>query len=103
MLRRLALLWSCCLALAAAAPPPAGEPTQAAEDDWVQTITKLAWMNEKYLEDCTPGYYNNEGKPSARNRQNVPYGRGPGSYFRVLARWRDDGAMPGMDLRTRAA
>ena len=75
------------------------EPTREAEDEWVGTITKLAWMNEAYLEACTPGYYNNEGRPAARNRQNVPYGRGPGSYFRVLARWREDGSLPGLQLR----
>ena len=41
---------------------------QEAEDAWVATILELAQFNLDFLESCTPGYYNNEGKPSERGR-----------------------------------
>ena len=32
--------------------------------------------DRKFLGDCTPGYYNNEGKPGERSGQNTSYGKG---------------------------
>ena len=36
------------------------EPSQEAEDQWVQTIRDTT-IPSNFLEECTPGYYNNEG------------------------------------------
>jgi len=74
------------------------EVTQKAEDTWVSEIVNLSRMGEKFLESCTPGYYNNEGKPSARSRRDGFYGTGPIAYFKVLKKWRDTGGMPGMEV-----
>jgi len=74
------------------------EATQEAEEEWVNTIVQLARMNEKFLADCTPGYYNNEGKPSERSRQNSSYGGGPVRFFQMLEDWREDGAMQGLEI-----
>ena len=52
------------------------ETTREAEDAWVETIISLARDGQKFLEECTPGYYNNEGKPGERSGQNGPYGAG---------------------------
>ena len=41
-----------------------------------QTIIELAQFNLDFLESCTPGYYNNEGKPSERGIRNGFYGAG---------------------------
>ncbi|MEM6704026.1 MAG: NAD(P)/FAD-dependent oxidoreductase, partial [Acidobacteriota bacterium] len=46
------------------------EPSREAEDAWVEEIIKLSRFNEEFLEACTPGYYNNEGKPNPVSRQN---------------------------------
>ena len=32
--------------------------------------------SQKFLESCTPGYYNNEGRPAERSRRNGSYGAG---------------------------
>lgn len=74
------------------------EVSQQAEDAWVKVIVNLSRMGEKFLESCTPGYYNNEGKPSERSRKDGFYGAGPVAYFQLLKKWRDAGDMPGMEV-----
>jgi cation diffusion facilitator CzcD-associated flavoprotein CzcO len=74
------------------------EVSQEAEDAWVQTILELAQFNLDFLESCTPGYYNNEGKPSERGIRNGFYGAGSVAFFNVIADWRAKGDLPGMDL-----
>jgi len=55
-------------------------------------------MGEKFLESCTPGYYNHEGKPNERSRKDGFYGAGPVAYFQLLKKWRDAGDMPGIEI-----
>ncbi len=69
-----------------------------AEAAWVRTIIDKAQLRLKFLEECTPGYYNNEGYPSARAIQNNAYGEGPVAYFRILKAWRDSGRLEGLRL-----
>jgi cyclohexanone monooxygenase len=74
------------------------EASQEAEDNWVQQIIALAQFNLKFLEDCTPGYYNNEGKPGERSGQNGWYGGGPVAFFQILHDWREEGTLQGLEL-----
>jgi cyclohexanone monooxygenase len=84
------------------------EVSQEAEEAWVETIINLARNGQEFLESCTPGYYNNEGKPAelgGKNEsfvgrgQNGPYGGGPIAFVKILEDWRADGQLNGMDLR----
>lgn len=75
------------------------EATVKAEEEWVKTIIGLARMNEKFLADCTPGYYNNEGKPEARSLQNANYGAGSPAFFQLLDDWRNEGTLEGLELQ----
>jgi cyclohexanone monooxygenase len=74
------------------------EPTQDAEDAWVETIIKLSIMRAKFLEECTPGYYNNEGNVQAMSARNGSYGAGPVAFVKVLEDWRAEGSMQGLEL-----
>ena len=74
------------------------EASPEGEAAWVQQITEKAVMRQQFLEECTPGYYNNEGKPSDRAAQNNSYGEGPNAYFRILKAWRDSGELEGLEL-----
>lgn len=74
------------------------EATPEAEEEWVQTIIRLSQFNVKFLEACTPGYYNNEGKPAARGLQNGNYGAGPVAFVGVLEAWRAEGSLAGLAL-----
>lgn len=74
------------------------EASEAAEADWVQTIIDCAIARQKFAEECTPGYYNNEGQPSALAVRNGPYGRGPVEFVRLLEAWRAEGSLKGLEL-----
>jgi cation diffusion facilitator CzcD-associated flavoprotein CzcO len=74
------------------------EAGQEAEDDWVRTIIKLALQRQKFLEECTPGYYNNEGDVQAMAARNGSYGAGSVAFIKVLEDWRAEGSMAGLEL-----
>jgi cyclohexanone monooxygenase len=83
------------------------EASQEAEEQWVETIINLARMNAQFLESCTPGYYNNEGKPFAEDGkggsfigrgQNGPYGGGSIAFVKLLEDWRAEGNLQGLEL-----
>jgi cyclohexanone monooxygenase len=74
------------------------EATPEAEAAWVQTIVELAANNQKFLEACTPGYYNNEGKPGDRTVRNGTYGGGPIAFIKLLEDWRAAGGLAGLSL-----
>jgi len=74
------------------------EAAQAAEDAWVQTIVSSAILRQRFQEECTPGYYNNEGKPSALAARNGSYGGGPIAFVKILEDWRAQGDLAGLEL-----
>ena len=74
------------------------EPSEEAEEAWVQEIISLARLSESYQASCTPGYYNNEGKPNRRSVQNASYGKGPDPFFKRMKAWREEGGMKGLEL-----
>ena len=63
------------------------------------TIVRMAVLAQEFLENCTPGYYNNEGKPGERSGQNGFYGGGSVEFFRILQEWRATGELKGLELR----
>ncbi|GAA1615834.1 flavin-containing monooxygenase [Actinoplanes couchii] len=63
------------------------EPTAEAEQGWCDTIRELAPDNYRFQSECTPGYYNNEGKPREVNNG---FGPGPVVFHDLLRRWRDE-------------
>jgi cyclohexanone monooxygenase len=74
------------------------ETSEEAEKNWVETIEALAILRQKFFEECTPGYYNNEGKLSARAARNGPYGAGPIAFVKILEDWRAEGNLSGLEL-----
>jgi len=74
------------------------EASEEAEAKWVQTIIDLSIMREKFLQECTPGYYNNEGQVAAMNKRNGSYGAGPVAFVKVLEDWRAEGGLAGLEL-----
>ena len=74
------------------------EASEQAEGDWVETIVKYSRARQPFLNECTPGYYNNEGKPDERTARNSPYWRGPMSFLRIWEKWRAEGSLQGLEL-----
>lgn len=74
------------------------EATTEGEADWVQHIIDSARDRQAFLESCTPGYYNNEGKAADLAAQNTSYGKGSVEFFKVLQRWRDEETFEGLSF-----
>jgi cation diffusion facilitator CzcD-associated flavoprotein CzcO len=74
------------------------EASEEAENAWVQTIVDLSIMRQRFLEECTPGYYNNEGNVQAMSARNGSYGAGPVAFVKVLEDWRAEGSLAGLEL-----
>ena len=76
------------------------EPTAEAERDWGQTIKTSAINNLQFRIDCTPGYYNGEGRAGdGAGLFDGLYGPGPDAFFALAREWREAGDMKGLDLR----
>ena len=76
------------------------EASEAAEEAWVQTILEKGTRGGIIGDpDCTPGYYNNEGKPNPLFEQSVPYGEGSIPFFNILREWREAGTFEGLEMR----
>ncbi len=76
------------------------EVTQEAEDNWVNTILGFDGGPLGGLggPSCTPGYYNNEGKPNPHAKQSAPFGGGSIRFFQLLKDWREDGRFEGLQF-----
>ena len=75
------------------------EVTQEAEEAWVALmLTAVGRMTSS--PDCTPGYYNNEGKdPGAAAKLAVGFPAGAAAYFKYIEEWRNTGKFEGLSLR----
>jgi cyclohexanone monooxygenase len=75
------------------------EATTEGEQAWVDRCIEKARGNEDFLESCTPGYYNNEGKSGERSVQDGFYGGGSVEFFAILEGWREAGELEGLATR----
>ena len=75
------------------------EPTQEAQDAWVDEINGFHVGGVSFLQSCTPGYYNNEGAPLAGSAFFGAYTPGINAFNRLLEEWREQGDMRGLELR----
>jgi cation diffusion facilitator CzcD-associated flavoprotein CzcO len=75
------------------------EASAEAEAAWVAAVIEKAGSTLEFSRDCTPGYYNNEGRPTESSRQNGFYMGGPTEFAKILEDWRADGSLSGLELR----
>ena len=74
------------------------QPTPPAEQDWVATIVRLGESRRKFIEACTPGYYNNEGRLSDIEARSAPFGGGAIAFVKLLRQWREKGDFAGLEM-----
>ena len=75
------------------------EVTAGRIDTVVVAMTDMAGqlIGKRFQEECTPGYYNNEGKPEKGfGLAGELYGGGPVEFHEIIRRWRADGEMKGL-------
>jgi cation diffusion facilitator CzcD-associated flavoprotein CzcO len=70
--------------------------TPESEQEWVDEMKDKARLGVKFYTECTPGYYNNEGKVGAAGGFFASlYGAGPIHFFQLLEEWRSSGELAG--------
>jgi cyclohexanone monooxygenase len=74
------------------------EPSEAAERAWVDEVMAYAPLRQKFSEECTPGYYNNEGMPSPLTARNSFYIGGSIKFIKLLDDWRVQNNFEGFEL-----
>ena len=79
---------------------PTVEATAKAENEYVELIQQSSTSGSRFYRECTPGYYNSEGKRGNNSGffSNM-FGGSPIKFFRMLEDWRADGSMQGLELR----
>jgi cation diffusion facilitator CzcD-associated flavoprotein CzcO len=77
------------------------EVTAEAQKAWVDMLEN---SNQSFLgnPECTPGYYNNEGRPIGRREKlnAAGYPGGPVAYFEFIDGWRRSGNFAGLEFRS---
>ena len=73
------------------------ETSEASETKWVREVLERAEERSSFADTCTPGYYNNEGRPSTKTRQSFFYMGGATEFADLLEAWREDGTLQGLE------
>ncbi len=75
------------------------EPTEEAQQQWLDVLFSHMMGSAKFATECTPGFYNNEGSfGDPRMARNAPFAGGTLAYFDVLAKWRETDALDGLEI-----
>ncbi|NND67815.1 MAG: NAD(P)/FAD-dependent oxidoreductase [Halioglobus sp.] len=86
----------------------AAEVTEEAQDAYVTHLRATEVDRTEWIRDCTPSYFNNEGKPDVDENGNEKYrfylgelyGPGWDAFMQLLQDWRDAGDLAGLALDT---
>jgi cyclohexanone monooxygenase len=76
------------------------EVTEEAEAEWVRYHEERGAWIVKIWTECTPSYFNQEGKADDRVVRNGTFGGGVLEMRVILQKWRDEG-MPGLEMTTK--
>lgn len=87
------------------------EPTKEAQEGWIKHMRDVEVDNTQFIRECTPGYFNNEGKPDVDENGNErfrfylgeTYGLGWDAYVELLKNWREKGDLEGLMFETATA
>jgi cyclohexanone monooxygenase len=74
------------------------EADELREHEWAELIAANAVNGTGGIggTNCTPGYYNNEGRPLDGPPYGAPYGFGSIAFFELMEQWRLDGEFAGL-------
>jgi len=71
-----------------------------AEAGWMEQLVPSPVMTS-FLANCTPGYYNNEGRGPSTWSLLTGYQHGAPAYFRYIDQWRNCGDFEGLAFSRR--
>jgi cation diffusion facilitator CzcD-associated flavoprotein CzcO len=73
------------------------EPTPEGVQGWQDTLKEKEAQNLQFRIDCTPGYYNGEGRAADRSGLfDGLYGPGPVEFYQLVRDWRAAEQLPGL-------
>lgn len=73
-------------------------PSEESAAAWVKETVVTGASRGEFLKQCTPGYYNDEGRLDDRTFRSQPYGGGGPAFSRIIGKWRDDNKFEGMKV-----
>ncbi|KAL4861704.1 hypothetical protein BDV12DRAFT_190915 [Aspergillus spectabilis] len=74
------------------------EAKEEAEDEWIREVIRASKERAVYLQQCTPGYYNDEGQVSDKTAKNNPFAATGNKFFDIVGGWRKDDKLEGMEV-----
>ena len=74
------------------------EPTDEGVEAYCRHFQDVAFDTSAFQAECTPSYFSNEGQKDAPWQLFRSYGPGWNAFMKLLADWRADGKMDGMEL-----
>lgn len=74
------------------------DPNRQVADAWVQETVETGAGRGEFLKQCTPGYYNDEGKLDDITFKSQPYGGGGPKFNKIIGKWRADDRFDGMNI-----
>ena len=74
------------------------EPTDEGVDAYCRHFQEVAFDTSAFQAECTPSYFSNEGQKDAPWQLFRSYGPGWDAFMKLLADWRAEGKMTGMEL-----
>ncbi len=76
------------------------EATAEAEEEWLTAMNEAGEKAKAFYADCTPSYLSSEGdKDNPHGMLATNFGGKPVEFFDMLARWRADDTLAGVELR----
>lgn len=79
------------------------EVSADAEAEWVRYHEEQGKHLFKIWKECTPSYFNQEGKADERVVRNGNFGGGIILFREILRKWREEDGMPGLVMTTKSA
>lgn len=76
------------------------ETSQQAESEYTDMIVNMAKKRESWVKECTPSFFTNEGIFDERSARSSRYARGFTKFIRLLADWREEGNLQGLEYST---
>jgi cyclohexanone monooxygenase len=73
------------------------EPSAEGEAAWLEQVLEAGKGRTEFLKECTPGYYNDEGKTSVKVTRDLPYGGGGPKFLEILKKWTEDDRLEGLE------
>lgn len=74
------------------------ECSAEAQEKWVAEVIEKGKGRHKFLNFCTPGYYNDEGKVGDFTSKHSPYGGSPTGFLEMVRRWRKADTLEGLEV-----